>query len=262
MFHWKNCWLRISVLGFIAFLSVSWSCLAGVFVWFLGLRRGWASFPGSPGRSLVQLLHSHLLSIYARQDAFIRICRCNQSSPYCSHCYSGNPADFGAFLLVKTSMYLTFSLVLLVSAPPLFILLWISKLKDLALHCGFRDTNLRTTCVLAPPLTQYLFHHSQHPPLHSGNPLGLSKEKHSQIILSPTHANHLPLLSELPVHLSSTHRCTNLLINLVFTQISLSRVCSWVRFVSQPGFRRDSRWSLCEDITKPRVRSIDPCNKF
>jgi len=228
MFHWKNCWLRISVLGFIAFLSVSWSCLAGVFVWFLGLRRGWASFPGSPGRSLVQLLHSHLLSIYARQDAFIRICRCNQSSPYCSHCYSGNPADFGAFLLVKTSMYLTFSLVLLVSAPPLFILLWISKLKDLALHCGFRDTNLRTTCVLAPPLTQYLFHHSQHPPLHSGNPLGFSKKIHSSS-LGQTQSYLFTWIHSL------AHHCTNLLnkpclhSNFHKSRMLLSPICESAR---------------------------------
>jgi len=40
--------------------------------------------------------------------------------------------------------------------------------KDLAFSCGFQDTYL-----LAPPLTQYLQHHSQHPCLHSGTQHGL-----------------------------------------------------------------------------------------
>ena len=115
--------------------------------WFLGLRRSWAGFPGSLWWSLVQRLHSHLFSIYARQDAFIRICRSNQPSPDSSHCYS-------------------------VSVPPLLVALWISKLKNVAHPCGFRDT-----CLLAPLLTQCLLHHSQHPPLHFANPLGFRKEK-------------------------------------------------------------------------------------
>jgi len=110
-------------------------------------------------RGLVQLLHSQLFSICARQDALIRICRNNQPSPDCFHCYSGNPADFCAHSRVKFSTYLPCSLVLPVSLPLLLVALWISKLKDLALHCGFRDTCLLTTCLLttclfASPLTQ------------------------------------------------------------------------------------------------------------
>ena len=89
--------------------SLSWSCLAVVFVWDLGLRWGWAGFPGSPEWSLVQLLQSHLFLICARQDAFLRISRSNHSLPDCSHCYSGNLGDFYASFQVKILRVLTLS---------------------------------------------------------------------------------------------------------------------------------------------------------
>jgi len=88
--------------------------------------------------------------IFARQDVFLRICKSNQSSPDC----------LSATVVIRLNSVLLSKKILFVSTLSSCVLSVCSsiarlalnpKLKDLAFSCGFRDTCLLITYMLAPP---------------------------------------------------------------------------------------------------------------